>query len=537
MAGVETQISGVCSPDLAIVSGSSERSADRASIQLVLSGPKHRYGVHNNSLNNLKRGLNERVFYRDNKGTPPRPPVAGMFDTLLAPFEEEVRSVAVPPVALEEVPKHYSGKKHIRYQNALLSLLDQPLCKRDARVSTFVKAEKINFEAKKDPAPRVIQPRDPRFACTFARHILPMEKVIYGALNGLYGNCCVAKGINAFQTGELIHYKWNQFKDPVAISLDASRFDQHVSVDALTWTHKIYKRFHAREGMAEFSRLLDMMYVNKGFASAKDGCIKYTKKGGRMSGDMDTALGNCLLMVAMTFSLAKSLGIRHELIDNGDDCTVIMEREHMAPFLRAVPEFYGNLGFDMKVESICDELERLEFCQTSPVYDGKCWRMVRGLAALRKDTVSLMPHHQFRDWLSSVSQCGLALTYGLPVYQSFYKMLARFGSGRVFEQHSGMAYMAKGLAPQSGMSPITAEARVSFQAAFGIPVDMQEALETYFDQVGCDFNIVENHTNVLTEDLNTDTEWFDVVEFCRGYGKENEAADRGALPGTRPCEW
>jgi hypothetical protein len=59
--------------------------------------------------------------------------------------------------------------------------------------------------------------------------------------------------------------------------MDASRFDQHVSVDALEWTHRVYCAFFSND--AYLRSLCAMLIENKGMAYAKDGAFKYSVTG------------------------------------------------------------------------------------------------------------------------------------------------------------------------------------------------------------------------------------------------------------------
>nr|UUW21077.1 MAG: RNA-dependent RNA polymerase [Guiyang Paspalum paspaloides tombus-like virus 1] len=450
---------------------------------IAIPRPGNTYGVHNNSLNNLRRGLLERVFATDAKGTQPLEPTA-KFASRLANFARDLRSWEITPWSRQEFVESYHGKQRTRYQNALDSLLLTPLTARDARVATFVKAEKIDFSVKNDPAPRVIQPRDPRFNVEFGKFIRPLEHKMYKALSRLYKYPCVAKGFNAYETGDLMAKKWSRFKEPVGVGLDASRFDQHVSREALKWTHSIYKRFIKDP---EFSQLCGMLLDNVGFATAKDGAIKYRIDRGRMSGDMDTALGNCVLMVAMCYSYCSSKGIVHELMDNGDDVVVIMEKDSLTTFSDGLVEWFAELGFKMKVEEPVTRLEALEFCQTKPVFDGTQWRMVRGIPALSKDLVCVKGPDELLPWLYAVGECGLALTDGIPVFAELYHYLKRCGSPTRVAHQTGFTGMGMyNLARRMHYvgKPVTDTARRSFFDAFGITPDMQIDLENLYRSLG-----------------------------------------------------
>jgi len=74
----------------------------------------------------------------------------------------------------------YSGRKLERYQKAVESLEMHPVREKDAWLSTFVKAEKLNITAKPDPAPRVILPRDPRYNVEVGRYLRHSANVVQG---------------------------------------------------------------------------------------------------------------------------------------------------------------------------------------------------------------------------------------------------------------------------------------------------------------------------------------------------------------------
>jgi len=374
------------------------------------------------------------------------------------------------------------------YQEAVESLRSRCVERRDAGVKTFTKAEKINFSSKPDPAPRVIQPRDPRYNVEVGRYLKPMERVVYKAIGKVWGDVTVAKGLNAEQRGKLVHDKWREFRVPVAVGLDASRFDQHVGVPPLRFEHDVYKLMNSDP---ELDRLLSWQLRTKGKARAKDGYCRYEVEGCRMSGDMNTALGNCLLMSAMVYAYSKTRGVKTKLINDGDDCVVFMEKRNLNKFTEGLDDWFTEMGFTMKVEPPVHELEQVEFCQCKPVWTSDGYLMVRSIAqSLAKDSISLKPldtSKVFKKWCNEVGGCGLSLTGGIPVVSSFYKMLMRASegvqSGRmgfdpVFE--SGMKFMARGMDRHN--RTIENHTRFSFYLAFGVTPTQQEWWESYYDR-------------------------------------------------------
>jgi hypothetical protein len=477
-----------------------------------LPRPSNSYGIHNNSVNNLRRGLTERVHFTDHLGTRP-PAVTAVFSTACAPFLRDLRSYKIAAHSLEQVRDHYKGSKLKRYQRAYDSLLVTPLnLRRDSFLKTFLKAEKIDFSTKKDPAPRVIQPRDPRFNLHFGKFILPLEWKIYKAIGKLYKYPSVAKGFNAEQLGDIVSKKWKLFHTPYAVSLDASRFDQHVSVEALKFTHNVYKKFN---NDLEFCEMLECLYTNRGIASAKDGSFLYSTDRGRMSGDMDTALGNCLLMSAMVYSYCESKGIPHEAIDNGDDITVIMEEKDLGKFTDGFHEWFRQLGFTMKIESQTSCLEKLEFCQMTPVRVAGKWRFTRTIKSISKDLTFICDPEEIPGRLDMIGTAGLICCDGIPVYNSFYRAIKRTGrpTNRVLNgDNSWTAFWGKGL--MSRGEAICDTTRVSFYLATGINPTRQVELEEIYDSVQCgldlqDIALPESHLYEFRDDLELSVAWND----------------------------
>lgn len=324
------------------------------------------------------------------------------------------------------------------------------------------------------------------------RYLKPLEHRIYRALAQMHGSTVVAKGLTIDQTGRLIASKWGQFNSPVAIGIDASRFDQHVSAQALEWEHSIYNKIFQSD---ELASALKWQIDNVGFARCKDGCIKYKKEGSRMSGDMNTALGNCMLMCCLIIAYLDSKNIKYDFINNGDDAVLFLERKHQK-CLNDLPEWFERMGFTMVVEDPVYELERVEFCQMRPIQLGlNDVTMVRNYpSSLAKDLTCLEPT-AFRSWLHSVGQGGQSVTSGVPIYHSFYRALERMGTKPNKEYvgylaDSGFFRMIELGGKQR--ESISNEARVSFWRAFGVSPELQIAIEQRFDSCELDSAIISD---------------------------------------------
>ncbi len=449
------------------------------------------YTVHHSSIVNLSRALLTRVFYvkdsSSESGYAPTPrPCEGAYKRLNS-FKDRLCSYlpSTTPIPRLEFPNLYEGRRKTVYAQAAESLQLRSVTRKDARIKAFVKAEKICLKGKVDPDPRVIQPRDPRYNVEVGRYLKPVEKNLYQAVARIFHEPTIFKGFNAADSGRIMKAKWDKYRKPVAIGLDASRFDQHVSREALEWEHSIY--LHMFRGAPELARLLEWQIANKGVGYCKDGRLSYEVDGCRMSGDMNTALGNCLIMCALVHTYCSERLPKFSLANNGDDCVLIFERQY-EDRLCDLPKWFTEMGFTMKVEPPVYEFEQIEFCQTHPVYDGSNYIMVRNFPnSLSKDAISIKPLDSKRyycGWMKSVGDSGISLTGGMPVLQSYYRAFQRAGRGaRTIGLDSvhetGLRAFAHGMDRTD--SPITPEARFSFYLAFKVTPEEQMCLEEYYD--------------------------------------------------------
>lgn len=386
------------------------------------------------------------------------------------------------PDTPEEFVESYKGRKRTIYGNYLEEYLHTGAKRIHAVFNTFMKVEKVP----RSKTPRTIQPRSPIFNIGVGRHLKKAEKVLFKAMAKVFRQRHVVfKGLNAIDMATEMRRLWDRYNDPIAISIDASRFDASVDGGLLEHEHSMWNMlFHSRE----LRRLLSYQVKNVGVARCFDGTIRYKVHGGRGSGDMNTSSGNSYIMCSIMWAWLKKIGIKASLANNGDDCVIILERRDYGLFNTGFPEFAKMLGFTMVVEAPVEDFERIEFCQTRPVYDGVNWRMVRNVHTSReKDSMCLFPLDTpgaLQSWMYAVGECGLALTAGLPVLQALYSAYKRNGKPSkmlesVFMRSAGRLMLAQGM--DGTIKQVTNDARVSFYVAFGITPDEQVALEEYYD--------------------------------------------------------
>lgn len=480
-------------PYLVVSEAGGKSSREKEYGSLTGLGASFLFKVHNQSLANLMRGIYERLlFVPAEDGFVPTPlPKKGEFPLRMSWFANAViknssRSNPILPIEFAEL---YQARKRTVYMNAVSSLDNFGISKFDSYMQTFTKVEKVNFTTKSDPAPRIIQPRSPRYNVSVGVFIKPMEKMLCNAVSKVLGSHTIVKGLNADEVGRLAKEKWDKFSEPVGVCVDAKRFDSGVSVDALRWEHGIYLGCVARsKDRKVLAELLSWQLTNTCRTFVDGHKICYGVSGSRASGDMNTGLGNCLIATGILASYCKDHGIsKVEFLNNGDDCVIICEKSDL-PLLGNFADYSLRLGFRMVVEDPVYELEHIEFCQSRFVQVNGCYRQIRNPpVAVCKDSVIIKSLHcdnDFRAWIAAVGEGGLALNSGVPVMQSYYECFCRNSNGvKALDSNdpvlaTGTRMLTKGMI--SKHSPVDAQSRYSFWLATGITPDQQEVLESHY---------------------------------------------------------
>jgi len=200
-----------------------------------------------------------------------------------------------------------------------------------------------------------------------------------------------------------------------------------------------------------------------------------------MSGDMDTALGNCTTMCAMMWSFMRHLGLtKFEFANDGDDGVLIVEEDEGARVLHTFRDYFLRFGFQMKLEGTATKLEDIEFCQAHPIWVNGSYRMVRDpRVCLAKDSFCLRNYRtveDYRHFRASVGYCGLSLAGDMPIFSALYRKFVEGESdNRDTAYETGMQFMAHGMGVKC--DPVSDETRVSFWEAYDISPDEQVNLE------------------------------------------------------------
>lgn len=458
------------------------------------------WDMPNNDLDSVVHGILERVYYVKINGefqSPPKPRSRDHVKETLNRFRARMKDMIgdhgrVAPVSEEKFLSRYSGQKRKIYEQAIESLKTRPLDSRDGKVKCFTKDE----YRKAGGAPRVIQPRSPRFNVRWGRYIQAIEEPMYEAIDRIYDPTgetkTVAKGMNMLDRGMNIADKWSRYASPVGVGLDAKRFDQHVSKYMLEQEMDVYAEWLdcLDDGEYEaFWTLAITMLQNHGSYVGRDGKVKYVTDGRRMSGDMNTSSGNILIMCALLWTYIQDSGLSGQVsvLNDGDDSVIIMEKRNLKKFLDNMEPWFKDLGFSMSLDGIYYSLEEIEFCQSRPVHLNRGWTLVpkpsKRLFSDLVTTKQISSKKVYEAWLGAVAGCGLAGCSGVPVFNSFYKWLAR-GAVPYIPQMGNQYYryrqeLVKGMQIKA-REPAWSE-RESFYFAYGLTPSDQKLLEDYFD--------------------------------------------------------
>lgn len=451
------------------------------------------YGVNENNLASLESCLTGRLFkmYKNGEYLDPLPYKGDKV------FEDSFKRLArikgcfSSRKSRKETVLSYTGRKRTLYSKAMETLSHTPVRPSDARSRFFQKYEKIDTSK----IPRCIQPRSTRYHLELATFLKHEEHEVYNALAKMFGHDVVAKGKNINQTALMFENAFKEFDNPVAIGIDASKFDMHVRRQVLELEHSVYLYMYRHSpDLPLLTQLLKWQLHNKGSASTYDGKLTFQVEGTRFSGDINTSLGNVIIMCLIVYSFFDKYKFKHyRLIDNGDDAVIVLDRSNLH-VLNPFNEYASTLGFRIVREEPVYKLEHVRFCQMAPIYapnESSNYVMVREPHNLfQKD---IMSTHDLRNlsirrkWIYAVGAGGTAMYGNIPCLRDFYYSYMKQGNPKSRmcndREISNMAFYYWGRNMEHTYESILDETRMSYYHAFGVPPHRQMLIEKRFQQV------------------------------------------------------
>lgn len=415
-------------------------------------------------------------------------------------FDEAVESIDV--MTDDEFLQHYHGRRRLVYEEAYETLKYDPLQIEDANCKCFLKKEKDISSDKPDAIPRVITFPNPRFGMEFGKFVKAIELKFFECIDHCFGSRTVMKGMNYVTLGGEIERKWSRFTDPCSIDGDVSRLDSSISDEMQRMYHKFASKFFEYNDRVEFLRLCEMQLNVKVKGKARDGTISFNSSG-LGSGQMNTSQMGVFIVCFILFNIVRDYKLDVEIVNCGDDFSVIGERSTVLKFKRHAKSYFARYNMVLKLEDLNDMVEGVNFCQTNPVKVDGQYRMVRvPRQAIIKDSTSidcLLALSQRIKHLHAISCSGIATHGGLPIFQEVYRFMARTSvdlRGGLTSRRSrmksykttlydhSMSYWGKSLT--CSYKPISDETRLSFFNAFGIDPPMQLHIESVYRNMSMD---------------------------------------------------
>lgn len=375
------------------------------------------------------------------------------------------------PCSLETLLAKVSSRKKRLYTTAAESLHYEEITTRDARVKMFIKPDRYSALEVGSKEPRAIQYRSPRYNLRLQQFLHPFEWAYYRTCSSTRGG--PVKGLNSWQRAKLYVESMKTLDDPVVVNLDFSKFDAHLHPSLLQEEIKCYCRTFPDQVLRD---LLMMQVHNK--CTTQLG-TPYFVYGSRMSGDVNTGLGNTMIAEAIVRAWAKHHGVKCIPFVDGDDVVCIMERNK-------VPAL-DFLDYGMEATAELLEVDQLTHCQSKIIWMGDVPRMIRNpLRAISHGcgTVKFYPNNVLRPLLSAMGHSELACSSGCPVLQEWALAQIRVADTTPWDKFDeALMYRAK-LEGQALPRPVTTEARESFWNCFGISIADQLHYERMFQDLG-----------------------------------------------------
>lgn len=389
-----------------------------------------------------------------------------------------------------ETAQSYEGSMRRKYLEVAKSLAEDSVNPaQDSKIDCFLKTEKVNPLAK-FPKPRLIFPRQPRYNLEVASRLKPFEHWLWGYLTArrIWGGSntrVVAKGLNPRQRANLIRKKLNNFVDGVCFEVDGKAFEAHVGPSQLRQEHSVYMSAYRGDGVLK--ALLGEQLVLRGRLPCG---AKFSRPGGRASGDFNTGMGNSLVMLAVVSGVLREYGVSFDLLVDGDNALIFLDSEHLG---RVTGTFAARVlassGHELTLEKPARLLEGVRFGRSAPINLGgnRGYTMVRDYRSVLSGALSshkwLREPKYSREWLTGVASCELSLAIGIPVLQAWAScILKSTGYTKRIRSDPFREYFIQGahLAGLNEVREVDWVSRVSFERAFGLTVEAQIALEESF---------------------------------------------------------
>lgn len=245
----------------------------------------------------------------------------------------------------------------------------------------------------------MIQARHLSFNIDYGTYIKPLEDALGKDIH-------FGKG-NYLDIGKKIHRLSKKYR--YYTEADHSTFDAHVTPEMLQLTHTFYQSCYYHD---RYLGKLSKRTINNNCAT-RDG-IKYKIRGTRMSGDVDTSLGNSLINYAILKEVMRRLHIKGDAIVNGDDSILFTDQPLTEEFSRLLREY--NMETQMKPSTT--NIHTVEFCRTKLVINanGTPTMMIDPKRLFQIFGMTYKLTSDYIEFLRQVICCNIACNMANPLY-------------------------------------------------------------------------------------------------------------------------
>ncbi len=389
------------------------------------------------------------------------------------------------PVSHEELMSKTRMSIKKRYERAFRNIKNNRMIIDDkcAMITAFIKFEKMS-KRKLTGAPRLIQFRSFEYLYTLKSNLVVYSskiKTIDDLYDGQRLSTYFTKTMDGPTCARTMYEAWTKFKNPVAICLDHSCFDGHISEEMLELEREYFGKILKSK---ELDYLLKKQQVNKGVTQSG---LRYKVRGKRMSGEYNTSDGNSALNLAMYKALCLYLQILFQFIFvNGDDSVLMVEFEDWEKIKQLIVNdklpWFHRFNMETKVDRVCFNFNQITYCQCSPIRVGGDWRLVRDpLRSMSRFCYAAKKYQNCASrYLAGSALCELAVNSGIPILQSFYLGILAENMVRPLGSIDKMpAILSRN---EVELKEIDMTTRIDFEEAFGVPVGQQ--LDMEFNMAG-----------------------------------------------------
>jgi hypothetical protein len=392
---------------------------------------------------------------------------------------------------LEAELRKFPENKRRLYRDALSTPLES--VRSAARVTGFIKDEWTPVKPGKRWKPRAIQFRNPLFLAHFMRYYKPYEHAFY---HGRYVfNTCqkftCAKGFNPHQRAQYIEQLVSELDNCHVIDLDGSAFDGHVCPTALDTERLFFTSAvrHWRDSDRSYAAsFLAAQVVNRCWCRAPDGTVRYTVRGNRMSGDLNTGCGNSTLQslyIAYCMELLNIDDSRWRMFVDGDDALLFVAGSCAAEVAAALPKLFSHFNQEVKIGGChpvdSENLEPIEFCQARMVRVAGSWRLVRNpykvINCYSRTFRWSQNEYLMRRYFATIAPPEMIINNGVPVLHKYFESVYNLSDGAKELPSVARNYWRRNAVGDAFCESVDESTRLSFAMAFGISPEEQVWIE------------------------------------------------------------